>query len=130
MIGDIWRSFRAMPLWVQVWVALILVPVNVASLLFLDAPNGVTIAVLANGALWLNGGIMIYERGLSRLMALPHLLLWTPLVMILAATLSKGTAGEAAVFFWTLLVINLISLGFDYVDFWKWLQGKREVAGG
>ncbi len=129
MIGDILHSFRAMPLWVQVWVALVLVPVNVASLLFLDAPNGVTIAVLANGALWLNGGIMLYERGLSRLMALPHLLLWTPLVMILAVTLSKGIAGEAVAFFWALLVINLISLGFDYVDFWKWLQGQREVAG-
>ena len=29
---DVWISFRSLPVWVQFWVALILMPVNMASL--------------------------------------------------------------------------------------------------
>lgn len=35
---DIWRSYRALSLWVQIWVNVILVPVNIASLAF-DIPD-------------------------------------------------------------------------------------------
>ncbi len=46
MIADIWRSFRALPLWVQVWVALWLVPMNLLGFAFLPHPLA-----------WLAGGL-------------------------------------------------------------------------
>ena len=33
LIAEIWQSFRSLPGWVQIWVAFLLVPVNMASLL-------------------------------------------------------------------------------------------------
>lgn len=35
-----WRSFRALPMWVQLWVGAVLVPVNAASFLVLDLWTG------------------------------------------------------------------------------------------
>jgi len=129
MIGEIWGSFRAMPLWVQVWVFVLLVPVNSASLLFLGEQNGVLIAVLAIGAMLLNGVIMLIERGFSKAMALPHVVIWTPLVALLAIMLSRGEeTGAFATFLQVLLIVELISLGFDFKDARDWWGGEREVA--
>jgi len=130
MIADIWASFRRMPLWVQVWVALTLVPVNLASLGFLTAPGGTWIAVLAVGGMLLNVPIMLVERGLSKAMAIPHILIWTPLVVLILLTLTAGSLlpSEFRTFLWLLLAVDLISLGFDYPDIVKWLRGDRAVA--
>lgn len=118
---DIWKSFLAIPTWVKIWVVVILVPANMASLLFLDQPSGGLIAALAIGGMALNGPIMWVDRGLSKLMSLPHLLLWGPLMVVLWPQL--GAPYPTALF-----VINAISLAFDAVDFAKWLRGDRQVA--
>jgi hypothetical protein len=129
MIGEIWGSFRAMPIWVQVWVFVLLVPANSASLLFLGEQNGVLIAVLAIGAMFLNGVIMLVERGFSKAMALPHVVIWTPLAGLLAVMLSRGSeAGAFATYLKILLIVDLISLGFDFKDARDWWGGAREVA--
>ena len=128
LIVDIWRSFRALPAWVQVWVALILVPVNAASLLFLGQPGALWVAILAVGAMLANLPIMLAERGFSKRMALPHLPFWTVLVIWLAVA-RPGATGAYAVYLWLLLAVDLISLGFDYPDAWKWWKGDRKVAG-
>jgi len=125
---DIYSSFRALPGWVQLWVGLILVPVNSASLVFIGQPMGVCIAVLAVGAMLPNLAIMIGERGFSRAMALPHLLPWTALVAVLILA-RPAVGGAFGVYLWLLLATDALSLGFDYPDAWAWLKGKREVAG-
>jgi len=130
MVLQIWASFRALPGWVQVWVFLILVPVNVASLWFWTAPNGMLIAVLANGAMALNGPIMLMDRGFSKAMALPHVVIWTPLVIWLIWLLSSGQVGGIfAAYLWVLLVVDVVSLVFDFKDARDWLRGDRAVAG-
>lgn len=125
MIIAIWQSFRRLPLWVQIWVALILVPVNLVPLVlwFQGVPGWGLIALLSVGGMALNLPIMLKERGFSRTMALPHVLLWTPLVILLAGRLTEGSALVALI-----LVVDVISLAFDYVDAWKWTRGAREVA--
>ena len=90
MVQDIWHSFRGLPLWVQIWVAVILIPVNLIPLFFLDQPQGVLIAALAITGMALNLPIMIAARGMSGAMALPHLLCWVPLVIIVAGMLSAA----------------------------------------
>jgi len=129
LVQDIWRSFRALPLWVQIWVGLILVPINMASILYIFKPAGLLIAALAIGGMTPNLFIMIKERGLSKAMALPHLLIWTPLVVILLLNLdSPWVQGGYQTYIWLLLVVDLLSLAFDYPDAWKWWKGDRAIA--
>ena len=124
---DIFNSLRALPIWVQIWVFIILVPVQVASLLFLSEPLGVWIAILAILGMMPNIFIILYERGFSKLMSIPHLLPWTGLVLLIIFARLEGSAGFE-VYLWVLLVITSISLIFDYIDALKWWKGDRSVA--
>lgn len=134
MVLDIWRSFRRLPLWVQVWIAFILVPVNLLPLAFwlTGASFWGGIALLSVGGMMPNLPIMIVERGMSKTMSLPHLLFWTPLVLILLQMLAqRGLSGpwdREDLTLLLLLSVNVVSLGFDYVDAFKWWRGDREVA--
>jgi len=119
-----------MPTWVQLWVALILMPANLVPLVFLDLPYAGWIAALSVGGMAANMPTLFRERGFSKAMALPHVVIWTPLVVLLTWLLLAGQLGGGA---WTgslaaLLAIDLISLGFDYPDARKWWAGDREIA--
>ena len=127
IIKDIWHSFRAMPLWVQIWVALLLVPINLAAIFFIDQPSGVWVAILAIGAMMLNIPVMLYDKGFSKLMAFPHLIPWTILVLWIAFARPVGTEAYAT-YLWILLITNVISLGFDFPDAVKWWKGDRQPA--
>lgn len=127
MLAEIWKSFRALPAWVQIWVAFLLVPINMAAMFFLNEPSGVWIAVLAIGAMMLNLPIMLHDRGFSKMMALPHLVPWTILVLWIALARPVGSAAYD-IYLWVLLVTNVISLAFDYSDAAKWLHGDRTPA--
>jgi hypothetical protein len=130
MVIDIWQSFRRMPLWVQYWVLLILAPMNLMPLAFVSEPHGMWVAVLSVGGMLPNLPIMLMERGLSKRMALPHVVIWTPLVLLIGwLLLSDQVLSDG--FRWmliALLLVDLLSLAFDYVDAWKWKLGDRDVA--
>ena len=128
---DCLRSFRALPRWVQLWMACVLVPVNLLPFLLLDTSTGRT-AALATLVVMLGGlTIMLAERGLSRLMSVPHLVAWIPLVALLviwlarARPMSPAETGLAV----ALVAVNSISLGFDIVEFVRWCLGDRAVPG-
>jgi len=131
LIIDIWASFRALPLWVQLWVSLLLMPVNFASLMFLSAEGGGMIAFLAVGGMIPNAPILLWERGFSKLLAVPHILFWMPLLFIIILRLIGGI--DQGSDFYTYLVIlfitNTISIVFDLFDTWSWIRGERNVAG-
>lgn len=128
VVIDCWVSFRAMPAWVQIWVFFILVPINMASLFFVNQPGGVLVAFLANIAMMLNMPVMLYDRGFSKMMALPHLLPWTILVGILIFARPEAT-GVYDTYLYVLLGVNVISLLFDFPDAVKWIRGARAIAG-
>ena len=113
MIMEIYKSFRALPGWVQIWVMFLLMPINMASIFFINEPMGLWIAVLAIGAMMLNMPVMLYDRGFSKLMALPHIIPWTLLVAILVFRRPEAS-GTYDIYLWVLLVAELISLGFDF----------------
>ncbi|GHA53556.1 hypothetical protein GCM10008927_19250 [Amylibacter ulvae] len=125
---DIWQSFRALPLWVQLWIALILVPVNVLSSNFLFDPMGWLIGLLAFLGLAMNAVIMLVQRGFSKAMAIPHLIFWIPLLIVayplVGADVDYKYGAFIAIIFW----VNLISILFDLRDAWQWWQGDRSVA--
>ncbi|SLN55448.1 hypothetical protein ROG8370_02502 [Roseovarius gaetbuli] len=129
MILDIWQSYRRLPLWVQLWVALVLVPVNAASLVFWGAPMGAWLAVMAVGAMLLNGVIMLVERGFSKMMALPHVVIWRPLLVLILWLLMQGDLAPGyGRYLMILLAVDLFSLALDYADTVKWLRGERHIA--
>ncbi len=125
---DIWSSFRALPLWVQFWVAIVLAPINMAMVFFIDQPMGMLIAILAIIAIAPNIIVIIMERGFSKLMAFPHLLPWSILIVILLFYRPEGSQ-QYQMALWALLIINSISLLFDYPDAYKWWKGDRKIAG-
>lgn len=131
---DIWKSYRSLPLWVQIWVALILVPVNAAAFFLLDTWLGVAAAIAAVFVVLTNAPIMWVCRGMSRLMSVPHLFAWIPLQILIPMRLAElvgsgPVSGAEWAFGVILFVINGISLAFDAVDSWRWLRGEREVPG-
>ena len=76
----------------------------------------------------LNLPVMLYDRGFSKLMAFPHLIPWTALVVLILFYRPEAT-GLYATYLWVLLGANVISLLFDYPDALSWLRGSRKVAG-
>ncbi len=127
MIRDIWMSFRNLPLWVQIWMVFVLIPVNLAPLAFVDQPQGALIAALSVTGMALNIPIIRAARGMTKAMALPHLICWVPLVAIIIILLTDGTAlsPEYARFLLLLLVVDLISLAFDLNDSIVWLRERQ-----
>jgi len=124
-------SFQSLPIWVRVWVAAILIPINLLPFFFLDTATGQAAAVAAIFVTLTNVPIMLRERGMSRLMSVPHLIAWIPLLVFLIQHLLRPPAlanGE-----WLLAVglvaINGLSLLFDAVDSWRWWRGERGVPG-
>ncbi|MEM9449533.1 MAG: hypothetical protein AAGA75_13485 [Cyanobacteria bacterium P01_E01_bin.6] len=117
------QSFFNLPTWVQIWMNFILAPVNLATLVFLNQPSGVLIAALALSGMIITVSIVIATGGFSKLAAAGHLLPWTHLVWILAFAKPDGSAVYQA-FLTLLLVINLISLAFDFNDLRIWLKSR------
>ncbi|MGR3699704.1 MAG: hypothetical protein ACU0CB_15610 [Roseovarius sp.] len=128
MILQIWQSYRRLPLWVQLWVALILVPVNAASLFFVTQPAGAWLALMAVGAMLCNGVLMLVERGFSKVMALPHVLIWTPMLGLILWLLTQDIADGFRTYLLILLAVDVFSLIFDVIDTRKWLSGDRKIA--
>lgn len=130
----IWRSYRSLPLWVQVWVGGILVPANAAAFALTNTPSGHWAAWAAAFVVATNVPIMWMEQGMSKLMSVPHLVAWIPLQVFLALRLTDA-AGSAPleqvefVLALMLLVVNGISLAFDALDSLKWWRGERHVPG-
>jgi len=121
-----WRSWLTSPTWVMAWVLLILAPTNIASLFFLGEPSGLLVAALALGGMTITTITLILERGFSRLAGAGHVIAWTPLVLMLVFAKPEGSAAYGT-YLTILLMVNLISLVFDFEDGWKWLRGDRAV---
>lgn len=128
---SIWRSLRSMPLWVQIWVVGILVPVNAAAFFLLGTATGVATAWAAVFVVATNMPIMYWYGGMNRAMSIPHLIAWGPLQVWLVLRLIDADApvGIELLYIWLLLLVNGVSLVFDLIDSWRWLKGERETPG-
>ncbi|EPG3324513.1 hypothetical protein L4H84_002601 [Pseudomonas aeruginosa] len=126
---QLWLSFRRLPLWVQIWMALVLVPVNLLSFLVLEFQAAQMVALAAVLALGSNMLLLYWYEGFSRAMALPHLVFWGPLQILLLMRVLQTPAPDAGevMFIGLVLLVNGISLIFDLLDTWRWWQGERQV---
>lgn len=132
-LGRIYRSYRSLPGWVQIWVFFILGPVNLAAFALTATPIGYWAAVAVTLVFGLNGVIMFLNAGFSKALALPHIVFWTLLEIyaVWRLWLADGvTISEAEYIYGVILVVvNAISLVFDFYDTAEWAKGKREIAG-
>ncbi|MEP2532887.1 hypothetical protein [Shimia sp.] len=133
MILEIWESFRRLPVWVQVWMAVVLVPVNLMPFGYWisGAPFWGVFAFLALGGMLANLIILLREQGFSKALAIPHVLFWGPLVVVIFLTLRDGGGADwdtEELVLLIVLIVDVISLAFDVPDAVKWLRGDREIA--
>jgi len=123
---DIWHSFRSLPLWVQIWVGLILVPVNTATIVLITEPGSYLIPILAIGGMLPNAVLMFVERGFSKAMALSHVVLWIPLLVLLTIDIKSNSIFTN--YLMVLFAVDFISICFDLKDSRDWLKGDRKTA--
>jgi hypothetical protein len=125
----LWQSFRRLPLWVQLWMAAVLLPANLLSLFLLQYPSARMVAIAAVLALGSNMLLIYGYAGFTRLMALPHLLVWGPLEVMLLMYLMAGSPTptiDEVMYICLVLAVNGFSLCFDALDSWRWLRGERQ----
>jgi len=129
-LRSIWLSLRSLPIWVQVWVIGILIPVNASAFVLLEFQSAQWVAWSAIFVVATNIPIMFWERGLSKFMALPHLMAWIPLEFLLAMRMVSNPSlpPPEQTFVVILLVVNGVSIVFDTLDTWRWLKGDRAIA--
>ena len=132
----VWRSLRTLPVWVQIWVWGPLIVVNMAAFAFAGHPVGLPAALASLYILLANFPILLIERGASRVLSIPHLVPWPPVLLYYGLLVSgrleapgfePGTAIFA--FVWIYLVVNVISYAFDLSDTARWIMGDRRIAG-
>tara|TARA_R110000850_G_scaffold33332_5_gene90849 strand:+ start:433 stop:834 length:402 start_codon:yes stop_codon:yes gene_type:complete len=127
---DIWKSYLGLPTWVKIWVFLILVPVNIASIWFIGNPGSSLVVSFAIAGMLFNAIPIWFDRGFSSAMAIPHVIFWAPLTIILVYYLMISEVflmDNYRYFLITLLVCNLFSLFFDIPDSFKWLRDRKKV---
>lgn len=128
--AQIWQSYRSLPGWVQLWVGVVLIPVNVLPFLWLDTWTGKAGAAAALFVVLTNVPIMWIAGGMSRAMSLPHLLAWIPLEIVLVLRVFGTALPTPELTLATLLLfVNGISLVFDSLDSWRWWRGERDIPG-
>ena len=126
ILHDILNSFRSLPLWVQIWVGLILVPVNTATIVLITEPGSYLIPILAIGGMLPNAVLMFVERGFSKAMALSHVILWIPLLVLLVIDIKANSI--FANYLMVLFAVDFISICFDLKDSREWFKGDRKIA--
>jgi len=133
VVQSISLSFKSLPLWVRLWIAGWLVPVNAASIFFIGTPIGLWTAISAGLVGVSNTWLALRLGGLSRALAFPHLVVWIPLCISIAARLTGPDGGSIGrteyIYGVVVLTTNIISIGFDLVDAYRWIAGERSVPG-
>jgi len=71
---QLWHSYRQMPLWVQIWVGCLLMPVNMIAFFIMDTDIGRWAGLGFIFVLLGNGTILLTQARFSRAMAVPHYL--------------------------------------------------------
>ncbi|MEM7256462.1 MAG: hypothetical protein AAF404_03635 [Pseudomonadota bacterium] len=120
-MARVMASYNGLPTWVKLWMNFILGPVNLATLAFLKEPGAVLIAVLAIGGVAMVVLLVFITGGFNKVVAAGHILPWVPLVLMIAFT-NLGGSELYQTFLKVLMVINTISLAFDFNDLRLWLK--------
>ncbi|MCF6320561.1 MAG: hypothetical protein L3J32_02190 [Rhizobiaceae bacterium] len=122
MIQAFMAAMEQQPMWVQIWVNF-LGTVNVAAILF----------VFKSKLPWIILGAIVFslltiswlhnEYGFVRLLGLPHIIVWTPMLWYFWKVVPKLEASLLKKYLYLLMGTNFISLVIDYIDVARYFLG-------
>ena len=129
-ILDLYMSFRRLTVPTQVWMMLFLAPANFLTLALVDGPLGFIIPLLSMLGFIPNLGIAWAQNGFSSALAFPHLVFWTPQVLILGSYLAQTHVNTsfAYIAYAAVFAINTVSLLFDIREVVRWCGGQKSIA--
>jgi asparagine N-glycosylation enzyme membrane subunit Stt3 len=126
------QALETQPLWVQYWnyfmvFCIVLVPL---SLLIWKQSRFTSVIVVAASLLAGVGVFRIFDAlGYVKLLGLPHVIVWTPLVWFLFRQIKRNDMPV-----WPrrimllVLAVFLVSLSFDYVDVLRYVLGEKTAT--
>ena len=126
------QALETQPLWVQYWnyfmvFCIVLVPL---SLLIWKQSRLAAVIVVAASLLAGVGVYRIFDAlGYVKLLGLPHIIVWTPLVWFLFRQIKRNDMPV-----WprrimlVVMAVFLVSLMFDYVDVGRYVLGERTAT--
>lgn len=124
------EAIATRPVWLQVWVNILFLGAFVLPLaLLIWKPSRIAGLVTAAASILAAGGVYwIYgQLGYVRLLGLPHILFWTPLVFWLRHQQARPDMPV-----WprriilTVCAVIVVSLAFEYADAVRYLLGERQ----
>ena len=123
------EALATQPAWIGVWLNILLAGAFLLPLALLIWKES-RIAGIATVVASLVGGVatqwLYGEVGYVKLLGLPHIIFWTPLMVYLIAKIVRGEVPVWPQRIMTAIVIIIgISLLFDYVDVARYVFGER-----
>ncbi len=123
------EAIAQQPQWVQIWLNILLLGAFVlpAVLLIWRQTRVAGIVSLVVSATAAYGVVWLYDRmGYVKLLGLPHLFLWTPLVIYLVGQFRRDDLPQIPrVLLGAVIATLLISLAFDFSDVIRYILGER-----
>jgi hypothetical protein len=123
----------AVRLWV-LWLTIVMVAAPLILLVWSETRVAGAVVGLANLAVAASMNGLYAAAGFVRLLGLPHVLIWTPLLVWGLARLRGPAPPLPRAALAAFLASIAVSLVFDYVDVARWLLGERApmtaAAGG
>ena len=123
------EAFAQQPTWVIWWlnwmaIGILALPLSLLIWKKARRTGAITLVAVVIAAVTID--LMYNSMGYVKLLGLPHIVLWTPLVIFIARQIRRDDMPV-----WpkrimaVVLATFLISLAFDYVDLVRWLLGER-----
>lgn len=123
------EAIAAQPLWVNIWVNWLLVSAFALPLVLLIWPQSRLIGIVTALASVVAGtgvGWMFDAMGYVKLLGLPHLVIWGPLLVWLIAQVRRGHLPVwPQRILWVIVASIAVSLVFDVVDVLRYMLGAR-----
>ena len=123
------EAMALQPEWVMMWVYVLVAGAFVTPVVLLiwKASRKAGIITLVASLLAGFGVQMIFDAmGYVKLLGLPHLILWVPIVVFLMAQQARGDMPNwPRRIIWFIIAIICISLVFDFIDVVRWILGER-----
>lgn len=124
------QAIQLQPQWVQIWLNVLLFGAFILPLtLFIWKETRLTALVtLAASAISAFGVTWLFDQmGYVKLLGLPHIIFWTPVVFILYRQIKRADMPVWPKRIMVVIAVTiLISLVFDYADVARWLLGERQ----
>jgi hypothetical protein len=123
------EAIATQPLWVQYWLYVLVFCIVILPLTLLIWKQTRVAAIVTIAASILAGiGVSrVYDHlGYVKLLGLPHIILWTPLVWYLWQQIKRGDMPKwPRRIMMVVLAVLAVSLVFDYVDVVRYALGER-----